>query len=202
MIIDENLLEEQREPSAVPVLRFFRWERPTISHGRLQDPRWVEEAARQAEQAEGRAVDVVRRPTGGGTVRHDKDLSFSLAWRRNHATLPKCLKDAYRAIHEAARLALAAKGIKTEFYLPAAKPTDIPGFCFTEPAEDDLMWNRKKILGGALRVTGWGRLYQGNLLTEPLGLSAEEAAKLLAISFEHNFFLTAPLRSVRPSRTC
>lgn len=180
MRADEELLEEQKRPGAVPVLRFFRWKRPTLSYGRLQDPKQAEQKAKLFQVEE-----VVRRPTGGGVVRHDKDLSLSLVWRRDHPGFPKCLKDIYRGIHETVQAALRKKGMETSLYVPVGR-TPGEGICFAEPVEDDLMWEGRKILGGALRVTGWGRLYQGNLLTdswEP-GRTIDELRK----AFELNFF--------------
>jgi len=210
MHIDQALLEYQKRPDALPTMRFFQWARPTYSYGRLQDPLWVGAVARNTkkslrleaagEQAGGvmtvelgnDRVEVVRRPTGGGVVRHDKDLSFSLSWRRDHPALPKCLKDVYKLIHATVRTALLQRNIETSFYVPMAKP-GASGFCFTEPAEDDLMWEGQKILGGALRVTGWGRLYQGNLLVEPFGTDADSFVQNVSSVFESYFFKRPPL---------
>lgn len=180
MDADARSLEAQKSPDALPTLRFFLWARPTVSYGRLQDPAWAKSLASPG-------VETVRRPTGGGAVRHDKDLSFSLAWRRDHPALPKCLKDVYRTIHRTVAGALAKRGVITSFYVKASTGASAPGVCFVEPAEDDLMWNGRKILGGALRVTGWGRLYQGNLLTAPAGLDVSETVRDIAAAFEEAF---------------
>jgi lipoate-protein ligase A len=191
---DALLLEDQSLPDALPTLRFFRWQEPTISYGRLQKTEWVNSVAKAFHV--GLSVNVavhdlktVQRPTGGGMVWHDKDLSFSISWRRDHPSFPKCLKEVYRTIHQSVAEALARRGIETSFYFyvkqsSAKTPT---GICFIEPAEDDLIWNKKKILGGALRVTGWGRLYQGNILTEPLNISADELIPLISQTFEQTF---------------
>ncbi|MGQ0645406.1 MAG: lipoate--protein ligase family protein [Elusimicrobiota bacterium] len=181
MAADEVLLEEQKDPRAEPVLRFFRWARPTVSFGRLQ----------RVDERAGAGADVVRRPTGGGMVRHDADLSFSLAWRRDHPGFPKCLKDVYRSIHGAARVGLAELGIEAAFYA-GGTAADAAGICFDEPAADDLMWKGKKILGGALRVTSWGRLYQGNLLAKALSREAADLVKPLSEAFQKDFFKSSP----------
>jgi lipoyl(octanoyl) transferase len=160
---DAARLEELRAPNARPVLRFFEWERPTVTYGRLQS----EEKARAYGKACG-TEEVVRRPTGGGMVLHNKDLSFSLVWRRGEPLLPDAPKAVYRAVHELARRALSGCGIETEFYRSASRGGG-EGVCFVEPVENDLMWNGTKVLGGALRVTAWGRLYQGNLTANVWG---------------------------------
>lgn len=184
MRIDEQLLEGQQDPDAVPTLRFFRWRQPTLSYGRLQDLR----QALALAETDKRILEVVRRPTGGGMVRHDDDLSLSLVWRRDHASFPKCLKDIYRKIHKIAQAALEEKGIETTFHQNTKTGGGRSGLCFAEPAEDDLMFAGDKILGGALRVTSRARLYQGNLRTDLIGIQWEYLAADMEKSFEKTFF--------------
>ncbi len=186
MRVDEELLEEQKNPTALPVLRIFRWKHPTLSYGRLQDPRWAGERAKALG-----AQEIVRRPTGGGTVLHDRDVSLSLVWRRDHAGFPKCLKNIYRAVHEAVQTALQEAGVETTLYAPASKTSRGQGFCFVEPAEDDVMRGDRKVAGGALQVTGWARLYQGNV-TGTEDLDMEFLAKVLPRVFEQTFFGCSP----------
>lgn len=186
MRADESLLEAQKDPGALPVLRFFLWAHPTLSFGRLQNSH----SARNLGMLS-RVTEAVRRPTGGGTVLHDKDLSFSLAWRRDHPGFPACLKDIYRGIHGAVRDGLAERGVRTEFHKPARAGVG-GAVCFESPAEDDLMRGERKVLGGAVRVTAWGRLYQGNLLTEALGGTAGEWAEAFTRAFEKSFFRRPP----------
>lgn len=184
MAADEAALEAQRAADAIPVVRVFRWASPALSFGRLQD---AHEAANQS-MLQGCGA-MVRRPTGGGMVVHRDDLSFSVAWRRGHPSFPDCVKTVYRAIHDVVRAGLAARGLETAFHDGTARAGL---FCFQAPAEGDLLWNGKKILGGALRVTSWGRLYQGDLLTGLLGLERDAAARMIAAAFEGRFFKTAP----------
>jgi lipoyl(octanoyl) transferase len=186
MAVDENLLDAQKDPAALPVLRFFHWNIPTLTYGRLQSGH--DAANRAMIEGLSRAV---RRPTGGGMVIHRDDLSLSLVWRRDHPALPSCLKNVYRSIHDTARTALAGLGVEATFHHREGPPPK-PGMCFNEPAEDDLLWRGKKILGGAIRVTGWGRLYQGNLLWQGLGMNAETMKKTLIESFTRDFFKSYP----------
>jgi lipoate-protein ligase A len=184
MEADEALLEAQKAPAAVPVLRFFRWKSKTLTFGRLQDHH---AAANQTMILGCRAM--ARRPTGGGTVVHEKDLSFSLSWREGHPSFPRRLKEVYRAIHGTVRSALAGLGVETSFF---AGPTGRGGMCFESPAVDDLMWNGKKVLGGAMRVTGFGRLYEGNLLWAEMGLDDAAVLKAVGAAFEKELFMSPP----------
>ena len=149
MAADEALLKAQKDPSSLPVLRLFRWKHRVLSYGRLGD---AHEAANQAMNLGAR--EAVRRPTGGGVVLHDGSLSFSLAWRKDHPSFPRSIKDVYRAIHETVRSALFSMGVATELHAGVSAPG---GFCAEAPATDDLMVQGKKIVGGAMRVTGWAR---------------------------------------------
>lgn len=197
MAADAQLLEDQKSPDALPALRFFRWRNPTVSYGRLQNPEWVKTLTKSfhvglTSSAPIQNMEIVQRPTGGGMVWHDQDLSFSLTWKRDHPSFPKCLKDVYRMIHQTVGDALNRRGIETSFHVKQSSAKPAAGICFVEPAEDDLMWKGKKILGGALRVTSWGRLYQGNLLVGPTGLDVSDAVQSIASVFETNF-QTKPL---------
>jgi lipoate-protein ligase A len=187
MRIDEEILAAQKDPAAAPAVRIFLWRAPAVSFGRLQDP-----AAAAAFARDGGASECVRRPTGGGMVLHRGDVSFSVAWRRDHAGFPKCLGDIYRAIHETAARALGDCGINATFFSKAG-PAAAAGICFAEPVKDDVMGRDGKVVGGALRVTGWGRLYQGNILSEKVGAPPEELARRLAEAFEKSFFRRPPL---------
>jgi len=77
MAIDEHLLEQaQANPNSAPVLRLYRWSRPTLSlgyHQRAVPPHWRELAADGV-------IDLVRRPSGGRAVLHGGDLSYCLIW--------------------------------------------------------------------------------------------------------------------------
>jgi lipoate-protein ligase A len=64
--------------------------------------------------------------------------------------------------------------------------------CFESPAVDDLMWNGKKVLGGAMRVTGFGRLYEGNLLWAEMGLDDAAVLKAVGAAFEKELFMSPP----------
>ena len=186
---DRDALEAQRDPGALPSLRFFRWAEPTVSFGRLQNPAGAE-ALCQSVGARG----VVQRPTGGGMVVHGNDLSFSLAWRRDIAVFPTCLKRVYSAIHGVAARVLVARGFEVELYRPRHSLKSLPGLCFNEPVEGDVLWRGEKVVGGALKVTAWGRLYQGDIRTERLGIDADALLEELVAGFEQDLFRKPPLR--------
>lgn len=169
MAKDQALLDAAPN-TAEPVVRFFRWKEPTVSFGRTQK----EDDARAFAASVG-AKALVRRPTGGGMVWHDNDLSLSIAWRRGAAGFPACIKNVYRVVHEALAEALIAEGYAVSLYRPT--PQRLPGQCFVEPVEADVMWEGKKVIGGALRVAAGGRLYQGDIQTATLGADPDRVLR-------------------------
>lgn len=74
MAIDVALFEQMVEsPDVLPIVRVYRWDRPAVTIGRLQD----EAAVRR----EFRGLPLVRRPTGGRAVLHGDDLTISVVVR-------------------------------------------------------------------------------------------------------------------------
>ncbi|MGE5556835.1 MAG: biotin/lipoate A/B protein ligase family protein, partial [Methanocella sp.] len=67
MAIDEAILQARIEDKVPNTLRLYRWQPSAVSIGRNQNPH--EQV--HLDAAERLGVDVVRRPSGGGTVYHD-----------------------------------------------------------------------------------------------------------------------------------
>ncbi|MGC1480224.1 MAG: hypothetical protein WA771_06950 [Chthoniobacterales bacterium] len=119
-----------------------------------------------------------RRYTGGGIVEHGDDLTLTLAVPAPHPVARLRPAESYRLIHEAVRSTLlpSVPGVRL-----ATGDDARPGpACFTAPACLDLLWNGRKILGGAQRRTRHGLLYQGSLqnLTAPDDFPESLAATL------------------------
>jgi lipoate-protein ligase A len=78
MALDEVLLDAVvagGDPGG-PLIRLYRWSRPTLSlgyHQRRIEPHWCQ-LAREG------TIDLVRRPSGGRAVLHAGDLTYALIW--------------------------------------------------------------------------------------------------------------------------
>jgi lipoate-protein ligase A len=183
---DWEAFESQHEPHSVPAVRLYRWGEPTVSYGRLQ--------SREAAEAlaVGAGARVVQRPTGGGMVLHESDLSFSIVWRRDHPALPPCIKNVYRLFHEAIAKEFRSSGMEVSLHQTQGPRRTLPGSCYQEFSQDDIIWKGQKWVGGALRVTSWGRLYQGNVKTF-LVRAPTDWNLFLANAFQRGVFLSPPM---------
>jgi len=148
-----------------PVIRAYRWAEPAVTFGysrRLQNVQNL---------ANGRPV--MRRWTGGGTVFHGHELTLGLAIPASGAFT--CLSSAqiYQAIHEA--LLPAIRQILPNAKLVALEDCRCGPVCFESPVAYDIVAGPRKILGGALRRSRQGVLYQGSLHADIPPLALAEA---------------------------
>src|SRR3989454_11069569 len=74
MAVDEVLLDGVAAGSGPPTLRFYTWTPACLSLGYFQPFSVV-----NVEGCRGLGVDVVRRPTGGRAILHDRELTYSVA---------------------------------------------------------------------------------------------------------------------------
>ena len=146
------------------VLRFYRWNGPGVTFGYAQSLQEVGRAL--PEKAKG--WPLARRPTGGGVVVHDDDVTFSCVFPAPQGFRPQRV---YAELHGALKNALSAQGLVAELksgpafardYAPSAG--GVSSACFSNPVPQDLLGqDGEKLLGGALRRYERVVLYQGSL---------------------------------------
>lgn len=151
MAVDEWLLVQARQP----LLRIYRWEGVWGSIGYF---------GKLAEAQAGLpGVEFVRRWTGGGTVDHREDWTYSLI-------IPKCCEvarlkggESYRMIHRILLEVLGAEGGAPGLSTSTSK---VDGMCFKNPVEHDLLdAHGEKLAGAAQRRSAHGLLHQGSVAT-------------------------------------
>ena len=148
-------------------LRFYRWERPTVSVGFSQKIQKVVDA----EYCQKNGIDVVRRMTGGKLVLHHKEVTYSLC-SSDTETFTPTLSDSYRLISEALMNGFEKMGLKS--CLADAPPDsyvkgNLP--CFSFPARNEIEISGKKIVGSAQKRTGLKFIQHGSIpLEEDQGL--------------------------------
>ncbi len=160
MAIDEALFEQ----CTLPILRFYGWRRPSLSFGYFGK---FADIAREAERR-----DVVRRWTGGGSVLHGEDLTYSLVTPASDPAAAHGPSTIYAALHGAIRDALLVEGRETALAAQAAPK--ISDACFANPVRHDVMLLGRKIAGAAQRRTRGGFLHQGSIQMPDLPVSFRE----------------------------
>ncbi len=156
MAFDEALLTVAAEIDR-PVLRFYAWTEPAATFGYFQ--RFGEVAVLT------RLRPLIRRPTGGGLVRHDDDWTYSVVVPPSHAWYELSAVASYQRMHEWLRRSLAQCEIATDL-APDGNPAG-PGQCFVGAEKYDLLFHREKIAGAAQRRNRLGLLIQGSLQPPP-----------------------------------
>jgi len=152
MAIDETLLLNAPNIEK-PVLRFYSWSEPVASFGYFQ---------RHADVSRATGLrPLVRRPTGGGIVPHDRDWTYSLVFPPSHGWYRLKAIESYRRLHEWACNAFRQMGIAAELAQSARK--EAAGQCFAGPEQFDVVFHDEKIAGAAQRRTRDGLLIQGSV---------------------------------------
>ena len=161
MAIDDYLFQSlSSEPQTY--LRFYRWERPTVSLGYSQDIRKVVDV----ESCKKQGIDIVRRMTGGKLVLHHEEVTYSLC-SSDEETFTSRLPDSYKLISQALIRGLEKMGLKPR--LADAPPNSyargtLP--CFSYPARNEIEVEGKKIVGSAQKRAGSKFIQHGSIPLE------------------------------------
>lgn len=138
-----------------PVLRFFVFDRPTLTLGRL-------EANRLDLAALPYPYEV--RPTGGRAVFHSEDdLCYAVIAASDDPLVGGRLPESYRRISGLIAKGLSALGRKAELSDSPHKGRG-PGHCFSAPTQAELLLDGRKVAGGAQAREGDVLLQQGVIL--------------------------------------
>ena len=180
MAVDEALLAEAR----MPVLRFYRWRRPSMSFG------YFGRYAEVADQFD--RLDIVRRWTGGGIVPHGDDLTYSVIIPAAHPFFVRSSLEVYAAVHEAICRALETNNIAAILADQAAPK--ISDDCFANAVRADVLSGDRKIAGAAHRRSRAGLLHQGSIQRRDLpDRFREDFARILCDRFDRKTLEAATL---------
>ncbi len=174
MALDEALLDFVAADPSMAVVRTYEWSSPTLSLGYFQSIKEAEADSRWAD------VPIVRRPTGGGALWHDIEVTYAAIVPGDHpAARPS--RELYRAIHQAIADHLRSLGISADRRgegEAANFPGTRPFLCFTDRDVEDIVFGNVKLVGSAQRRRSGAVLQHGSLLLghslktpELLGLS-------------------------------
>ena len=179
MAVDELLLARAEMLAGRPLVRVYGWAEPAFSIGYAQ---------RLDAASAGPGKTVVRRPTGGGVVDHEVDLTYTVVAPAGHRLTTLGRLESYRVFHRAVIRLLADCGISGILAEKAAPAGDRATMrCFATPTVYDVMWEGGKAAGAAQRRTRDGILHQGSILLAPAGLARAELAMRLQRALASEF---------------
>jgi lipoate-protein ligase A len=150
MAVDEWLLETAERP----VLRVYGWlgEWGSVGYfGNLADAR-----------ASFPGVEWVRRWTGGGTVDHRADWTYTVVAPAGETLVGLKGAESYRVLHAALAACLIEEGIEARLSTGAEETG--AALCFENPVSHDLVGTgNRKLAGAGQRRTSRGLLHQGSV---------------------------------------
>lgn len=168
MALDEAILVQVGQGFAPPTIRFYAWDRPTISLGYFQ------RAAREVDEAAIAARDfgLVRRMTGGRSVLHDREITYSVIVPADHDLARTSVVESYRILSGGLRegfrdLGLAAEVVSLGDEHEREKFQTLgSAACFDSPSWYELVVNGRKIAGSAQVRAHGGLLQHGSLVLD------------------------------------
>lgn len=165
MAVDEVLLESAFE-RGVASLRFYQWCEPTASLGHFQQETDFRAETRFAH------LPAVRRLSGGGTLIHDQEVTYSLALPPSQRVVAHPA-ELYGLIHRGFIAVLRSRGVDVEMRGETVMLKHEPLLCFAREDEHDLVAQGHKLLGSAQRRRRGAILQHGGLVLQASHLTPE-----------------------------
>jgi len=177
MAIDEAIMITHREGLVPPTIRFYQWSPPAVSLGYFQDLK----KEIDVETCQDLGIGIVRRPTGGKAVLHDKELTYSFIIKENHPLVNNSILETYKKISGGIIKGLSYLGItaelvplrgklKSDFLHKGEKSeichSNLKSICFSVPSQYEVQVEGKKIVGSAQVRKRGVVLQHGSLLIE------------------------------------
>jgi lipoate-protein ligase A len=196
MALDEALLDSVANDPRVAALRLYTWSEPALSLGYFQP------IARAEAEPRWRGVPIVRRPSGGGALWHDAEVTYAVVIPRDHP-LARRTADLYRAVHDAIARLLGSIGLEARRRGEAEGDGtgDRPFLCFADRDAEDVVVGRAKLVGSAQRRRAGAVLQHGSVLLarSPTTPELPGAADLAGVSLDINAWARALAGAIPPA---
>jgi lipoate-protein ligase A len=137
MALDDALLHAVAEGSSPPVLRLYRWRPATLTLGYAQ----VAGEGVDLAACHGAGIDVVRRPTGGRAVYHEREVTYAVIAPAG-GCFGNSVNESYRVIAGVLRSVLRNFDLPAELVPGHARGQSGRAVCFTAPAQHELVKRR------------------------------------------------------------
>lgn len=159
MALDEAIAISVRKGDSPPTLRLYTWDKPSVSIGCFQKIRDV-----SIEYCNARGIPIVRRPTGGRAILHNKELTYSFSVKTDNGLFSEGLFDSYKKISNAFYLALTKVGFSPEVNMKRKTQNfSYSSLCFQSTSYGEITVNGRKIIGSAQKRWSDGLLQQGSI---------------------------------------
>lgn len=160
MALDEAIAAAVRKGTQPATLRLYGWEKTSLSLGCFQDASGID-----LSYCSARDIPIVRRPTGGRAVLHDRELTYSFSTRTDRGPFSKGLLDSYRKIAGAFQCALEKSGIESEARKDRERGSVLTGspLCFQSSSFGEILAGGRKLIGSAQKRWSDGLLQQGSI---------------------------------------
>lgn len=171
MALDEAVSVFVRGGQCPPTLRFYSWDRPSLSIGCFQKTGGIDR-----DYLREKDIPLVRRPTGGRAILHAEELTYSFSSKTEGAFQAGIL-ETYKKISSALGLALKALGIEPEMERTRKGSYSKSPFCFQSRSYGELSAasGGRKLAGSAQRRWQDGFLQQGSI---PFEIDYEQLKKI------------------------
>lgn len=195
MAVDSLLLDDARE-SGLTTLRIYAWSSPTLSLGRHERALGRFDRARLTEMG----VSVVRRPTGGRALLHNREVTYSVTGPVGNRTL----REAFSDVNDFLTSAMLRLGVRSLSEATPRGATEPPGWsaCFAEPNKGELVVGGAKLIASAQWRDQGAFLQHGSILLDDdqsliADLSNEESRPTLAATLSQVLGRDIPYAEVR-----
>jgi len=162
-------------------VRLYSWGPPAVTIGSLQ------RAEKQLDMPTlfRDKVDWIRRPTGGRAVLHNDDITYSCIFPANMVAMGRSVADTYGKISICLMAALRLVGITAQLQQSASplikSGRDVRLPCFLAPNRNEIMVQRRKLVGSAQYRSASAVLQHGSL---PFGTAYRRLPYYLPLSEE------------------
>ena len=149
MAADQMLLENYVFDSK-PVLRIYEWDRPTLSLGKNE----VLDNGINMSVCENLKIPVIRRSTGGYSVLHGFDITYSIVGGSTNPGFRKGVLDNYRYISKGFYRFFEELNLNPELQKKNSLHQKLSDHvCFGFPSPYEILVEGKKIIGSAQKVS-------------------------------------------------
>jgi lipoate-protein ligase A len=162
MARDRELLDQLVGGERPATLRFYAWNPACISLGLGQREEILDMDAVRAA-----GLDVVRRPTGGQALLHDREVTYSVVASQQDPVVGGTLMQSYHAISEALLAGLRGLGIRGESAPCEPRPASgLTPICFASASAEEVLVGGRKLIASAQWRSRGAFLQHGSLLLQ------------------------------------